>query len=77
MKLVLKIMIINLVLMIALSLNIKAQNTPPDMPGGHGSSGDAPGGGAPIASGLTILISLGIAYTGKTIYYSKEQSKLP
>ena len=42
---------------------------PPGMPGGHGSDADAPpGGGAPIASGLAILIGLGGAYAGKKVY---------
>jgi hypothetical protein len=38
---------------------------PPNVPGGHGESGDqAPpaGGGAPIGSGIALLIAMGSAY---------------
>ena len=42
---------------------------PPGMPGSHGSSGDAPpGGGAPIGSGLALIITLSAAYGGKKVY---------
>ena len=41
---------------------------PPPPPPSHGSSGNQPGGNAPIASGLFILLSLGAAYGGKKIY---------
>ena len=50
--------------------NITAQpDPPPPPPSGHGESGDQlPGGGAPIGSGLFILLGLGAAYGGKKIY---------
>ena len=37
---------------------------PPGMPGSHGSNGDQapPGGGAPIGSGIVLLIAMGSAY---------------
>lgn len=42
---------------------------PPPPPSGHGSGGNQPaGGGAPIGSGIAILLSLGAAYGGKKVY---------
>jgi hypothetical protein len=42
---------------------------PPPPPGGHGQGGNQPaGGGAPIGSGIGILLALGAAYGGKKIY---------
>jgi len=37
---------------------------PPGMPGSHGATGDQapPGGGAPIGSGIAMLVALGSAY---------------
>ena len=35
---------------------------PPGMPGSHGTNGDVPGGGAPIGSGIALLIAMGSAY---------------
>ena len=35
---------------------------PPGMPGNHGGNGDVPGGGAPIGSGIALLIAMGSAY---------------
>lgn len=55
----------------AILISSPVQADPPGMPGGHGESGDAPpGGGAPIASGMAILIALGGAYAGKKVYTS-------
>ena len=44
----------------------------PDPPGGHGQSGDAPGGGAPIGSGIVLTVLMGIAYAGKKVYNWRE-----
>ena len=44
----------------------------PDPPGGHGQSGDAPGGGAPIGSGIALLMLMSAAYVGKKVYDKKE-----
>ncbi len=68
MKTTLKILAIGLMITGAtmLTTNIKADNPPP--PPGHGTSGNVPGGGAPIGSGLFILLGLGAVYSGKKIY---------
>lgn len=52
-----------------------AQLTEPG--GGDGSApGDSgiAGGGAPIGSGITILIALGAAYSGKKIYSMNDKN---
>lgn len=41
---------------------------PPPPPHNHGSDGNVPGGGAPIAGGIGILLALGAAYGGKKVY---------
>ena len=49
-------------------------DAPPPPPPGHGTTGNVPGGGAPIGGGLFILLGLGAAYGGKKIYdYNKKQ----
>ncbi len=46
-----------------ISSSINAQTDPPPPPTEHGESGNQPpGGGAPIGSGLFILLGLGVAY---------------
>jgi hypothetical protein len=47
-----------------------AQGTPPPPPsGGHGSGTNQPaGGGAPIGSGIGILLALGGAYGARKVY---------
>ena len=47
-----------------ITLNSKANNPPPPR---HSSTGNVPGG-APIGSGLFILLGLGAAYGSKKIY---------
>ena len=62
-----KIVFCTCILFLFVSLSIYSQPLPPG--GGHGISGDQPpGGGAPIASGLAILIGLGGTYAYKKIY---------
>ena len=42
---------------------------PPPPPSGHGSGGNqTTGGGAPIGSGIGILLALGAAYGAKKVY---------
>lgn len=65
-----------------LSLGALAQAPPPPPGEGHGQTGNQEGGGAPIGSGIAILLSLGAAYGGKKMYNvwnNKEEpdSKLP
>lgn len=48
---------------------------PPPPPSSHGDSGNKEaGGGAPIGSGLLILLGLGAAYGGKKIYDSRKET---
>ncbi|MCK9447606.1 MAG: hypothetical protein M0Q41_01385 [Bacteroidales bacterium] len=57
--------------------DVVAQGPPPPPPN-HGQSGNQPaGGGAPIGSGLGILMILGAAYGGAKIYQAvKNREKL-
>lgn len=73
MKNILKSILVCFVFAIVFLLVAPVQADPPGMPGGHGETGDQapPGGGAPIASGLAILIGLGGAYAGKKVYEIK------
>jgi len=70
MKNILKSLLVPFVFAIVFLIAAPVQADPPGMPGSHGASGDQapPGGGAPIASGLAILIGMGGAYAGKKIY---------
>jgi len=49
------------------TLPLLADNPPPPPPG-HSTTGNVPGGGAPIGSGVAILLALGAAYGGKKVY---------
>jgi hypothetical protein len=53
-------------LILSFSMNTNAQ--PPDPPEDPQSGGEVVGGGAPIGSGLAILLSLGAIYGGKKVY---------
>ena len=70
MKNIMKTIIINLVLAMALFISIPVQADPPGIPGSHGENGDqAPAGGrAPIGSGMIIMIAIASAYSGKKAY---------
>lgn len=59
--------LIIIVVLIIVPVILPSQNPPPPPPG-HGMSGNVPGGGAPIAGGIGILLLLGAAYGGKKIY---------
>lgn len=50
----------------------------PENPGGDPIGEDPIGGGAPIGSGIGILMALGAAYGGKKLYtlYSENQESL-
>ncbi|MBU2650904.1 MAG: hypothetical protein KKA81_08210 [Bacteroidetes bacterium] len=62
------ISILILLIFIGLSTNQIFASSPPPPPPGHGSSGNVPGGGAPIGSGLAVLLGLGAAYGGFRFY---------
>ena len=52
-----------------------AQVPPPPPGGGHGATGNQEGGGAPIGSGIGILLSLGTAYGGKKVYNINQKQE--
>jgi hypothetical protein len=54
--------------LIIISTGIYAQVPPPPPGGGHGGTGNQEGGGAPIGSGIGILLTLGAAYGSKKLY---------
>jgi hypothetical protein len=54
-----------------------AQVPPPPPGGGHGGTGNQEGGGAPIGSGIGILLSMGAAYGARKIYiFRKDKEEL-
>ncbi len=72
MKNLIKSILVTSVIAVAFLIATPVQADPPGMPGDHGGDGDAPpGGGAPIASGVGILIAFGGAYAGKKVYQHK------
>jgi len=75
MKNIFKTLGISLILASTLFISTPVQADPPNVPGGHGESGDqAPpaGGGAPIGSGIIALIAMAGAYGSKKVYNLKE-----
>jgi len=67
-----KLIIPSVFLMIS-SFTLLAQ-APPPPPENAGGSGGPVGGGAPIGSGLVLLISLAAGYGGKKVYdFSKRK----
>jgi hypothetical protein len=76
MKNTVKILVISLTLglIIGISAVSLAQPGPPPPPSGHGSGGNqAPGGGAPIGSGLIIMITMGAAYGAKKLFDARKK----
>ena len=74
MNLIKKVAITMLVIIgLTFSIDSIAQDAPPPPPD-HGSSGNQPGGNAPIGGGLFILIGLGAAYGGKKLYEMKKEN---
>ena len=71
------ILVIIIAITTFITSNAKAADPPPPPPG-HGSTGNVPGGGAPIGSGLFILLGLGAAYGGAKGYkfYQKKKKSL-
>jgi len=60
--------ILILLIFFGLSTNQIFASSPPPPPPGHGSSGNVPGGGAPVGSGLAVLLGLGAVYGGVRFY---------
>lgn len=74
MKTFIKISIISFVFSLVFLLPLGVIADPPGMPGNHGESGDQPpGGGAPIGSGIAMIIALSAAYGSKKLYQLKEE----
>lgn len=69
-KVVVLILIIN-----SLTVFTVGAVVPPPPPPGHGQSGNVPGGGAPVGSGLLILTVLGAAYGAKKMLHRSEKTK--
>lgn len=66
--------IIFLIMILLHSQSLYSQS-PPDPPGDHGSGNDEEsGGGAPIGSGLFILLGFGAAYGGRKLYKMNKDS---
>ena len=61
-------------LFLIFSFTAFAEMTGPKDPGGGPELGDPPlGGGAPVGSGVTVLVILGIAYGGKKVYELRKK----
>ncbi len=54
---------------------VSGQNgNPPPPPSTHGEdTNQIPGGGAPLGSGLAILLSLGAVYSGKKVFDARRK----
>ncbi len=48
---------------------------PPPPPPGHGETGNVPGGGAPLGSGLAILLAMGAAYGSMEVFNLAQKTK--
>lgn len=69
MKKVHKSLILTLILLSLMAIGqISQAQAPPPPPGTKGGDNNVPGGGAPIGSGIVLLISLAAGYGGKKIY---------
>ena len=64
------------ILLIGWNLAAMAQGPPPPPDGGHGQGDNqspGTGGGAPIGSGIALLLSLGAAWGGKKVYMAYKE----
>jgi hypothetical protein len=63
--------------LILFSTCLFAQAPPPPPGGGHGGTANQEGGGAPIGSGMGILLALSAGYGSRKVYdVLKEQESL-
>jgi len=78
MKTNIKILTIALLMIAVTFISSTATADDPPPPPTHGETGNVPGGGAPIGSGLLILLGLGSAYGGFRGYkvYQKKKKNL-
>ncbi|MCF8365551.1 MAG: hypothetical protein K9H16_07210 [Bacteroidales bacterium] len=60
--------------LITINFSFAQNGDPPPPPAEHGENGNqVPGGGAPVGSGLLIMLSLSTAYGGKKLWdYQKR-----
>ena len=73
MKTIIKITAISFVFGLVLLLPLGVNADPPGMPGNHGTNGDAPpGGGAPLGSGLAVIIAMSAVYGSKKLFQLKH-----
>ena len=69
-----KILMLSVVLMISgFSLLAQAPPVPPSSANNGGSNGPVGCGGAPIGSGVVLLISLAAGYGGKKVYQAGKK----
>ena len=64
--------LILLFLLLNFAMPVVAQDPPPPPPS-HSTTGNVPGGGAPIGEGLIILVALGAAYGYKKWRVQEEE----
>ena len=73
MQKMIKITIISFVFSLVFLLPLGVNADPPGMPGNHGSNGDAPpGGGAPLGSGIAMIIAMSAVYGSKKLFQLKQ-----
>ena len=71
-----RLMLFAAILVASLSVYSQPQNPPPPPAGGHGQSTNQPsGGGAPLGTGIGIMLALGGAYGAKKVYDARKNSK--
>jgi len=78
MKNIVRIFVLTLFVLVLIvpPTSVFAQDPPPPPPpgGGHGAGGSQiPGGGAPIGSGLVLLIAMAAGYGGKKVYNFRKR----
>jgi len=75
-KYILRLMLFTSISVASLSVNSQPQDPPPPPADGHGQSTDQlPGGGAPLGTGIGILLALGGAYGAKKVYDIRKKTK--
>ena len=72
MKAIFKILTITIFLLVS-AIAMGDSPPPPPPGGGQGGTGNVPGGGAPIGSGLIILMALGAGYGAKKVYSFRKR----
>ena len=67
MKTIFKILLVSFFLLVFQFALFAQEPPPPPSGGGQSGDGNVPGGGAPIGSGLAIMLLLGAAYGSKKL----------